>query len=108
MKSSTDPLKDNPKTIPRILSFLSKLGKKTSGPFKVTSFDCDTPLSKESTGKCSMDSEESKEPSRLDQDYEFISHLGKGNFSSVNLYMSKVQRLKFAIKKNKTSSMSVN
>jgi serine/threonine protein kinase len=44
----------------------------------------------------------------LDQDYEFICHLGKGNFSSVGLYMSKVQGQKFAIKQNKTSSMSVN
>lgn len=75
---------------------------------KVSGFGESTPKSNRSRNMNEMDSEDEDKPSRLDQDYEFICSLGRGNFSSVSLYMSKVQGQKFAIKQNKTSSMSVN
>lgn len=46
--------------------------------------------------------------SRLDMDYIYERALGKGNFSSVGLYRSRMTGDLFAIKATKASSMSVN
>jgi len=93
----------------KLMKSLAKSNGKQTAPFKTSGFLGGTPGSRKSKGRTSKDSDdEDEEPSRLDQDYEFICSLGKGNFSSVGLYMSKVQGQRFAIKKNKTSSMSVN
>ena len=46
--------------------------------------------------------------SRLEQDYSLVQHLGRGHFSEVGLYQSRLSNELFAIKTTRANRMSVN
>ena len=46
--------------------------------------------------------------SRLEQDYQLIQLLGRGNFSEVGLYQSRLSKEPFAIKQTRANQMSIN
>lgn len=46
--------------------------------------------------------------SRLEQDYQQVQVLGRGNFSEVGLYRSRLSQELFAIKQTRANRMSIN
>jgi serine/threonine protein kinase len=46
--------------------------------------------------------------SRLEQDYQLVQVLGRGNFSEVGLYTSRLSQEPFAIKQTRANRMSIN